>query len=376
MYFQPVVLDKQTDDLRTSVRRFLKSTLPAGRVPALGIAAPHDPEFSAMLGERGWIGMAIPAKYGGGDRTAVERFVVIEELLAAGAPVGAHWIADRQTAPLLLKFGSEHLRTRFLPEIVKGTCWFSIGMSEPDAGSDLASVRTKADRVESGWILNGAKMWTTWAHKSHYFIVLCRTSPVEGNRHAGLSQLVVDLKAPGVTINPIRFLDGSHELNEVVLTDVFVPDEMVVGEVGQGWAQVTSELAHERAGPDRYMSGYQLLEQLVACRPQLAREHAAELGRLASWLATLRQMSLYVAASIDAGRVPAVQAAMVKDLGTLYEQETVTTMQRLTGEPLAMGRNADLFASLLAQATLFAPSFTIRGGTNEVLRGIVARGLG
>ena len=375
MLFKPIALRPSEEELRREVRQFLADVLLEGRRPGLGMSADHDPGFSEQLAARGWVGMALPTRYGGHDRTAVDRFVVVEELLAAGAPVGAHWVADRQTGQLLLRFGTEQQRERFLPEIAAGRCWFSIGMSEPDAGSDLASVRTVAERGDSGWIVNGTKVWTSGAHLNHFFIILCRTSPAEGDRHNGLSQLIVDLTSNGLKINPIPFLDGTHHFNEVVLQDVFVPDDMVVGEVGHGWAQVTSELAYERAGPDRYMSVYQLFEQALRHRPAMLEEHAVAFGRLAAQMATLRQMSLGVAVAIDAGEAPAIQAAMVKDLGTTFEQEAVAVLRDVVEEPLSVDHHRDLFAELLALATLTAPSFTLRGGTNEVLRSIAAKGL-
>lgn len=175
-------------------------------------------EFSRKLGEKGWIGMTLPKEYGGQERTSIERYVLIEELLAYGAPVAAHWFADRQTGPLLLKYGTESQKNRFLPKISKGECFFSIGLSEPNAGSDLASLKTRATKVEGGWLLNGSKIWSSGAHLSHYMLTLCRTEEQkENNKHAGLSQLIVDLSAEGVSIRPIKYLSGENHFNEVFL---------------------------------------------------------------------------------------------------------------------------------------------------------------
>ena len=194
--------------------------------------------------------MTVPSEYGGHGRSFLERFVVTEELLAAGAPVAAHWIADRQIVPSLLKYGTEHQKSQFLPRIVRGECFFAIGMSEPDSGSDLASVRTRAERVEGGWSLSGTKVWTSGAHLAHAFIVLARTAAVDPtHRHAGLSQFIVNLRGPGVEIRPIVSMNGAHHFNEVILDSAFVPDAMVFGEIGNGWQQVTSELPSNAAGP-------------------------------------------------------------------------------------------------------------------------------
>ncbi len=377
MRFDPVFLTPAEEELRQEVRDFVAKELPRGSYrPGLGMNAVHSPEFSRKLAERSWIGMAVPSEYGGHGRSPVDRFIVVEELLAAGAPVAAHWVADRQTAPTLLAFGTETQRRRFLPSIVAGECYFSIGMSEPDAGSDLAAVRTVAQRVDGGWSLSGTKIWTSGAHHNHYFVVLCRTSPAVDDRHQGLSQMVVDLSSPGIAINPIPFLDGSHHFNEVVLEDVFVPDDMVLGEVGMGWHQVTSELSYERAGPDRFLSSWQVLETFVAERSEdLQRpEIATAVGRLVSRFWTIRQLSLSVGRQIQRGGVLAVLAAMVKDLGTTLEQEVVAVLAQCTEDDPDPG-SGSLFESLLAQALVISPSYTIRGGTTEVLRSVAAKAL-
>lgn len=374
MIFSPTVLTPAEEQLRTEVRAFLAIELPPGTRPGLGLGGRHDPEFSRRLAARGWVGMAIPTEYGGGGRTTVERFVVVEELLAAGAPITAHWVAERQTAPTLLTFGTEEQRRWFLPRIAAGECWFSLGMSEPDAGSDLAAVRTAATKVDGGWVLNGTKIWTSGAHLNHFFVVLCRTSPAE-DRHHGLSQLIVDLGAPGLKVSPIRYLDGGHHFNEVVFDDVFVPDDRVLGEVGSGWRQVTSELAFERAGPDRYLSAFGLLKHFIAERGgSFDDAQRAAVGRAAAKLWTIRQLSLAVARSLERGAAPAVEAALVKDIGTVYEQEVVEVLRYVAGQEIDPA-GPGMFGRLLAEAVQTAPAFTLRGGTTEVLRSIAAKGL-
>jgi alkylation response protein AidB-like acyl-CoA dehydrogenase len=376
--FEYTTLTAAEQELRREVRQFLRDELPLGSYhPGLGMSAAHDPAFSAKMAARGWVGMSVPTAYGGPARTAVDRFIVVEEMLRAGAPVGAHWVADRQSAPTILRFGTEAQRERFLPPIARGECWFSIGMSEPDAGSDLASVRTTATRVDGGWLLNGTKIWTSGAHQNHWFIVLCRTSAHEGDRHEGLSQLIVDLRSPGLKVNPIPFLDGSHHFNEVVMTDCFVPDELVLGEIGRGWSQVNSELAYERAGPDRWLSVYSAFEQLLRERVEggggSPAVHAAA-GRITARYWALRNLSLSVSRAIDAGGAPAVEAAIVKDLGTVFEQDMIALLHDLWDDEPSLDAPS-LGEQLLAQAVLTGPSFTLRGGTNEILRTIASKGL-
>lgn len=374
MIFSPTALTPAEDALRHDVRRWLGATLPADFRPGLGLGGRHDPEFSRALAAQGWVGMSIPREYGGAGASTVERFVVVEELLAAGAPIAAHWIAERQTAPALLRFGTEEQRRWFLPRIGAGECFFSLGMSEPDAGSDLASVRTTATRTEEGWRVDGTKVWTTNAHLNHFFVVLCRTSAAE-DRHAGLSQLIVDLSSPGVTVSPIPLIDGELHVNEVVLDGVHVPDERVLGDVGQGWAQVTAELAHERSGPDRYLSVLGLLRAFLAEHGKdLDDTAAAAVGRISARLWSIRQLSLAVARSLEQGEAPATEAALVKDVGTVFEQEVVETMREVAA--LEIDPEAEsLFERLLAECVLNAPSWTLRGGTTEVLRGIAAKAM-
>jgi alkylation response protein AidB-like acyl-CoA dehydrogenase len=255
--------------------------------------------------------------------------------------------------------------------------YFGIGMSEPDAGSDLAAVRTRADRVEGGWELTGTKVWTSGAHRAHAFFALARSAPRdEQHRHAGLSQFIVPLDSSGVQIRPIPLLTGAHHFNEVVFDRVFVPDDMVLGEIGAGWTQVTSELAFERSGPERFLSTFPLLVALVGELAGTGAHRAErELGGLVARLWTLRRMSLAVAGSLESGEAPELAAAVVKELGTRYENEVIDVARLLVAAPPDPGAEAG-FARLLADAVLHAPGFTLRGGTNEVLRGIVARGLG
>jgi acyl-CoA dehydrogenase len=368
-------------ELRSEVRSFLAAERAAETfVPACDAwLSGWDESFSRRLAERGWVGMTIPPEYGGHGGSALDRYVVVEELLAAGAPVAAHWISDRQVGPNLLRYGSEALKQRYLPAIAQGACYFAIGLSEPDAGSDLAAVRTAGTRVEGGWSVSGTKIWTSGAHRAHALIALLRTGPPDGRqRHVGLSQLLIELDQPGVTIRPIISMTGEHHFNEVVFDGVFVPDAQVVGTIGDGWAQVTSELAYERSGPERLLSTFVLLDTLVGELASRAgdADPARAVGRVVARLWACRQMSLAVAGALAAGEAPEIAAALVKDVGTRLEGEIIEVARMLTAtlgvEPDPQGAG---MARLLAQAVLHAPGFTLRGGTNEILRGIIARGL-
>ncbi|HZU91810.1 MAG TPA: acyl-CoA dehydrogenase family protein, partial [Stellaceae bacterium] len=371
--FEPIDLPPACDELRREVRAFIAEELQAGRwVPNSDFLVHRSADFSRRLGARGWIGMTWPKRYGGHERSMLERYVVTEELLAAGAPVGAHWIADRQSAPLILRYGSEAQRQELLPGIARGEIYFCIGMSEPDSGSDLASIRTRAVPVAGGWELSGTKVWTSYAHESHFAITLVRTAPAEGDRHRGLSQVILDLHAPGVTIRPIINLAGDHDFNEIVLDRVFVPAERLVGQEGEGWRQVTSELAFERSGPERFLSAHQPTVELIRhAGPAAAPQVTEAVGRLAAELWTLRQMSLSIAGMLQAGEMPNLEAALVKDLGNAFERAIPETVRLLA--PGRRRADAERLETVLAEAVLHAPSWTLRGGTREILRGIIAR---
>lgn len=375
--FAPPPVRPEAEALRQEVRAFLHDTI-AGR-PALARAESWsglDPEFSRRLGVRGWIGMTWPREYGGHERHALDRYVVTEELLAAGAPVAAHWIADRQSGPALLRYGTEAQRQAYLPGIATGEHYFCIGMSEPDTGSDLASARTRATRVQGGWLVQGTKLWSTNAHVAQTMILFCRTAaPDPQQRHAGVSQFLVDLHLPGITIRPVNAMTGEHHFNEVVFNDVFLPDDALLGAEGDGWKQVTGELAFERSGPERFLSSFTLLVELVRVLGDTPDDRATmALGRLGAHLVTLRHLSRSVAGMLEAGLDPALQAAMVKDLGALLEQEVPEIARLLVEGPPTPARQR--FQAVLDYTTMHAPSFSLRGGTREILRGIIARGLG
>lgn len=367
---EPTELTAQERELQGEVRAFLESWLPADREPCLGPAGACDRAFSRELGRRGWLGMSLPTQYGGGGRSAVDRFVVVEQLLAVGAPVGYHWVADRQSGPSIAKFGSPAQKERFIPGICRGELGFAIGMSEPDSGSDLASVRTRADHVDGGWRLNGTKIWTSGAATCDWIIVLCRTSD---QGYAGLTQLIVDRRQSGVTVTPIAFIDGTSEFCEVAFGDVFVPDDMVLGQPGEGWRQNTAELALERGGPDRWMSSLPVLQAWLDSGLDMPSGVREDLGAIVAQLWGLRGMSLAIARAVDSGASPTVEAALVKEMGTRLEQRIVALVSHCVGR--APDLEAPGLERLLARAVLTSPAFTIRGGTNEVLRGVVAKGL-
>ena len=378
--FDSVNLPPPANAMRTRVRDFLQREIDAGTFePGLGPGLNrHSPDFSRKCGEQGFIGMTWPEEYGGHQHSFLERYVVTEELLAVGAPVWAHWVADRQSGPVLLRYAREEIRRDILPRIVRGECYFCIGMSEPDSGSDLFAARSKAEPTDGGWRINGRKIWTSNAHRSHYMIALLRTSPPsEENRRHGLSQFLIHMQTPGITVTPIINMTGNHDFNEVVFDDVVVPENHLIGEAGMAWKQATSELAYERSGPERFLETIYVLYELIDLAAANPSERLSEgIGRLVAQLATLRNMSLSVAGMLEAGELPEIEAALVKDLGTNWEQALPARARDLAPTGRSKPGNRLSFDQTLAYATLIAPKLTIQGGTREILRGIIARGLG
>jgi acyl-CoA dehydrogenase len=357
-------------ELRADVREFLAQQQQEGvfRPACDAWQRGFSREFSRALAERGWVGMTLPVEYGGSGSSPHERLVVAEELLAHGAPVAAHWVAERQIAPAILKLGTEAQRRRFLPPIARGELVFGLGMSEPNSGSDLASVRTRAVRAAGGWRLSGQKIWTTLAHHADFLLVLCRTSEAD-RPHVGLSQLLVERASDGVDVRQLPTMDGEDHFCEVFFDEVWVPDDRLLGVEGNGWQQATGELAYERGGPERYLSTFPLLEALVAEAPDSTGCHAPVVGELVAELSALRGMALGIADSMAAGRDFAVEAALLKDAGTEFEQRLVEEVRT------AAGGWTGIVVELLAEAIIASPAATLRGGTTEILRGIVSREL-
>ena len=376
----PAVIPPEDEALRPRIRAFLAEAL--GEMPADRRARSwmgYDADFSRRLAERGFVGLTLPVEYGGGGRGAFARYVVVEELLAAGAPVAAHWIADRQSAPLILRYGTAAQKQKLVPGICRGEIYFCIGMSEPNSGSDLASIRTRAVRTADGWRLTGSKIWTTIAQHAHYMIALARSSGQPEDRQKGLSQFLIDLSLPGVRIRPIRDAAGDEHFNEVFFDDVLLPADALIGEEGAGWAQVNAELAFERSGPERFLSSVVVLDAWIAwlrTDPGLGESGAVLLGRLIASLAALRGMSLAVTALLAAEEEDPVQgAALVKDLGTEYEQYLPVAIADAIAAVPDRSPPPELLRAL-QYTSVMAPSFSLRGGTREIIRGMIARGMG
>jgi acyl-CoA dehydrogenase len=365
----PLVSPAELAELQSEVRQLVETWRTERRFTPRSDSwlRSFDIGFSKELARRGLIGITWPRRFGGRQSSNTARLVVTEELLRAGAPVAAHWIADRQIGPAILRHGSPRLQDEILPGIAAADYLFCLGMSEPEAGSDLAAVRTRAKPVDGGWRVNGRKVWTSIAQHATHAYLLARTEDGE-RKYDGLTEFIVDMDSSGITVSPIVDLAGEHHFNEVVFDDVFVPDHRVLGDIGQGWRQVVEQLSFERGGSERMLSTYPLMITLLADLNGRADAHTTQaIGTLSARLAVLREISRAVARAMDEGHAPVQQSAILKLLGNQFENDVIAVARPLLG-----GDSAGP-CSAFGEALLASPGFTLRGGAADVLLSIIAK---
>jgi len=327
-----------------------------------------DTAFSEEIGRRGWLGMTWPTDVGGGGRPPIERFVVYEALISAGAPVAASWFADRQIGPTLLEYGTSDQQQRWIPDIVAGRSLWCIGMSEPDAGSDVASLRTRARRDGDDWIVDGQKVWTSGAADADWCYLICRTDP-DAPAHQGLSELVVDMHSPGVAVRPIRDAVDNRHFCEVHLDAVRVPGENLIGAENGSFRQVMRQMEHERGGIDRLVSNRALYDDVLASAdttdPRIRQEIARiETGYRIGRLMVLREVL---------GQAPTGFSAATKTFCTELEQRVADLCVRLLGPEALLwaGPGTSSLAARASRGICYAPGYTIMGGTTQILRNIL-----
>ncbi len=369
----------EQETLRSEVREFLAGD-PAPRARPFsedGWIAGFDPAFSRRLAERGWIGLTWPRRYGGGERSYLERLIVTEELLLAGAPVAAHWFGDRQIGPALLAHGSEEQRSEFLPGITRGELSFCVGMSEPNAGSDLANLSTRAEIDGDHFVIRGQKIWTSFAEQAEYCYLVARTDP-DAKPHRGISELLLRMDTPGITVRPIRDMVGEEHFGEVFFDDVRVPRSSLIGGLHRGFYQIMEQLDYERSGIERLLSNAPLWRETLRragasgrSRDPVLRQRIAQIE---IELACGRGLIYRVADLLSQGIVPGHAAAAAKVFCTSLEQRIAALCCELEG-PASQLLSGDARAALAgrpARSWLYAPAYTIQGGTNDILRNIVA----
>ncbi|MFC2039534.1 acyl-CoA dehydrogenase family protein [Chloroflexota bacterium] len=381
----------EEEAFRKEIQEFLEDELLKGssEVRSDGWTSGFSPEFSGKVGEKGWIGLCWPREYYGKGKSYTYRLVLTEELLRYGAPAAAHWFGDRQMGPSIIRYGSDEQKHHFLPRIARGEIYFGIGMSEPDAGSDLASVKTRAVEDGDDYIIDGQKVWTSGAHLVDYLYLVARTDP-EVPKHKGISEFIVDMKIPGIEVRPLVDMTGAHHYNEVYFDTVRVPKTMLVGERNRGWYQIAAQLDYERSGIERLMSNYPLYQDLIECvknRKQTAIPLAEaqvmrhKLSDLQVQYEVGRLLTYRVVWVLDQGRLPNYEAAMAKVFCTAFEQRVAQVATQILG-PYGQLRKGSKwvpveFRESATESYLFSPAYTIRGGTSSILKNIVAlRGLG
>ena len=319
----------------------------------------HSREFSKILAAEGWIGMTWPAEHGGGGRPGIERIIMAEEMISVGAPIAASWFADRQMGPAIYTYGTDRQKAEFLPGMLSGEATWCIGMSEPDAGSDLASLKTAAVRDGDHYVLNGQKIWTSGAASAQYCYVIGRTS-TDGPPHRGLSELIVGMDLPGIEVRPVRDMVGNQHFCEIFLTDVRVPAANLVGVEGGAFRQTMVQLGYERGGIDRLVSNRPLydlaLERADVGDHRIRQEIASietgyRLGRLMVYRGALGQGG----ADFSAG---------TKAFCTEHQQRVAQFAARVLGPAAAVG-------DTVPNAICYAPAYTIQGGTSAIMRNIL-----
>ena len=319
----------------------------------------HSKEFSRVLAAEGFIGMTWPAEFGGGGRPGIERIIMAEEMISAGAPIAASWFADRQMGPSIYTYGNAAQKAEYLPGMLSGEASWCIGMSEPDAGSDLAALKTSAVRDGDCYVVNGQKIWTSGAASAEYCYAICRTSS-EGPPHRGLSELIVPMGLDGIEVRPVRDMVGNSHFCEIFFTDVRVPADNLVGTEGGAFKQTMIQLGYERGGIDRLVSNRPLydlaLEHADLADPQTRQEIAAivtgyRLGRLMVYRGAL-------------GEGSADYSAGTKAFCTEHEQRVAQFAARVLGPAATVG-------DAVPTAICYAPAYTIQGGTSAIMRNII-----
>lgn len=382
-------LSEEQERFRQEVRDFLEEELRQGTFKPSCDAriVAHSPEFTKKVAKRGWIGLTWPKEYGGQGRSYLDRLILTEELLRYGAPTACHWFADRQIGNTILTFGTEEQKREILPKVAKGEVYLGVGMSEPNAGSDLASLQTRATEVSDGYIIDGQKIWTSGAQYMNYLYLVARTDPAVP-KHRGISEFVLETNLPGITIRPLADIVGGHHFAEVFFDAVHVPKKCLIGQKNRGFYQLVQQLDYERSGMERLMDNYPLFEALIKyaretkrngeplCQDPLIRQKLAqlqiefEIGRLHIY---------QVALVMDEGRTPNFEAAMAKVYSTAFEQHLAGTAMEILGpygQLLAESKLAPI-QGLAPHCYLMARTYTLQGGTSEILRNIIAqRGLG
>ena len=380
---------EEQERFRQEIRDFLEGELRQGlwQPSCDAWIMNYSPEFTKRVAAKGWIGLTWPRESGGQGRSYIERLILTEEMLRYGAPAACHWFADRQIGGSILAYGTEEQKRELLPKILKGEAYVGLGMSEPEAGSDLASLRTKATEDGNDYVIDGQKMWTSGGRFMNYIYLVARTDP-EAPKHRGISEFVVDKSLAGITTVPTIDITGSEAWNEVFFDSVRVPKSCLIGEKNRGFYQILNQLDYERSGLERLMGNYPLFAALIQFTKETKRNGKPlsqdtlirhKLAQLQIEFEVGRLLTYRVGLVIDEGRTPNWEAAMAKAYSTTFEQHLASVAMEtlgLYGQLLAESKLAPILG-MAPHSYLGSKGYSLQAGTSEILRNIVAlRGLG
>ncbi len=376
---------------RDDVRSWLRDNLPADlRAKTLGYEAFGKDDLQRwhrILARKGWIAPAWPSEWGGAGWNVVHRYIFEEECGYAGAPPLVPF-GVVMCAPVLLKFGTDAQRKRFLPRIYQGDDFWCQGYSEPGSGSDLASLRTRAARDGDHYVVDGQKTWTTLAHMADWMFCLVRTDARGEAKQAGISFLLVDMTTPGIIVRPLALMDGGREVNEVFFDAVRVPVENRVHDEGKGWTVAKFLLGYERMNTARIGTSKRELERLKLLAARETKDGKPllddprfrdRLSRLEVDLLALEITNLRFVDALRGGRAPGAEVSMLKIVGTEIQQRLTELMMQAVGPlaqpyaPLDDGVDFDRFTATLAPRYCNYRKTTIYAGSNEIQRNIIAK---
>jgi len=374
---------------RQEVREFLETEISRGTFQPKCDAwiQGYSPEFTKKLSQKGWIGLTWPVEYGGQGRSHTDRLILTEEMLRYGAPAACHWFADRQIGGAVLRYGTEEQKRWILPKIIAGEAYVGLGLSEPEAGSDLASLRTKATEDGDEYIIDGQKMWTSCGMFMNHIYMVARTDP-DAPQHRGISEFILETDRPGITITPTIDITGSTAWAEVFFDNVKIPKSSLIGEKNRGFYQVVNQLDYERAGMERLMGNYPLFDAILKFTKETKRHGKPicedtfirqKLAQLQIEFEVGRLMIYKVISVMEEGHAPNVEAAKAKAYSTAFERRLASVSMDILGmygQLWAESKYAPI-AGLGSHSYLASTGYSLQAGTSEVLKNIIAsRGLG
>ena len=341
-----------------------------------------DPEFTKRVAQKGWIGLTWPKEYGGQGLSYVDRLILTEEMLRYGAPAACHWFADRQIGGSIVTYGTDEQKRELLPKIIAGEAYIGLGMSETEAGCDLASLQTRAIEDGDNYIINGQKTWTSGGSFINYLYLLARTD-TEAPKHRGISEFIIPADLPGIKRIPMIDITGTEAWNDVFFDEVRVPKKCLIGEKNRGFLQALQQLDYERSGMERLMGNYPLFDAIVqfAKENKLSQESVIhnKLAQLRIEFEVGRLLIYRVALVMDEGRAPNREAAMSKAYSTAFEQRLAKAAMEILGPYGQLLSDSKLapIRGLAVHSYLASKGYSLQAGTSEILKNILAtRGLG